>query len=98
MGGRGPPAAARAGADSTPGSRSPGAPGRPFPADLAAAQAEADADHYNRVAQLGPPERVLGCPVPTRSDAGPAGGDATPIIPRGKALVDPHPPAPEERL
>ena len=59
------------------------------------AQATADADQYNRVAQLGPPERVLGCPVPTLSDAGPAGGDATPMIPRGTALVDPHPPAPK---
>ena len=28
------------------------------------AQAAADEDEYNRVAQLGPPERVLGCPAP----------------------------------
>ena len=59
------------------------------------AMAAAEEDEYNRVAQLGPPERVLGCPVPTLNDAGPAGGDATPMIPRGTALVDPHPPAPE---
>ena len=59
------------------------------------AQAAADEDEYTRVSQLGPPERVLGCPVPTLNVAGPAGGDATPMIPRGTALVDPHPPAPE---
>jgi len=58
------------------------------------AQAAADEDEYNRVAQLGPPERVLGCPVPSQNVAGPAGGDATPMVPRGTALVDPHPPAP----
>lgn len=59
------------------------------------AQAAADEDEYNRVAQLGPPERVLGCPVPSLNVAGPAGGDATPMVPRGTALVDPRPPAPE---
>lgn len=58
------------------------------------AQAAAEEEEYNRVAQLGPPERVLGCPVPSQNVAGPAGGDATPMVPRGTALVDPHPPAP----
>ena len=60
------------------------------------AQAAADEDEYNRISQLGPPERVLGCPVPSLNIAGPAGGDATPMVPRGTALVDPHPPPPEE--
>ena len=49
-------------------------------------------DEYARVAQQGPPERVLGCPVPGLRMAGAPGGDATPQQPRGKALVDPHPP------
>ena len=48
-------------------------------------------DEYARVAQQGPPERVLGCPVPGLRMAGAPGGDATPQEPRGKALVDPHP-------
>ena len=48
-------------------------------------------DEYARVAQQGPPERVLGCPVPGLRVAGAAGGDATPQQPRGTALVDPHP-------
>ena len=60
------------------------------------AQAAAEEDEYNRVAQLGPPERVLGCPVPSLNAAGPAGGDATPMVPRGTALIDPRPPPPEE--
>ena len=51
-----------------------------------------DEEEYARVAQQGPPERVLGCPVPGIRIAGPAGGDATPLEPRGTALVDPHPP------
>ena len=50
-------------------------------------------EEYARVAQQGPPERVLGCPVPGLRMAGVAGGDATPQQPRGMALVDPHPPA-----
>ena len=50
-------------------------------------------DEYARVAQQGPPERVLGCPVPGLRMAGVPGGDATPQQPRGTALVDPHPPA-----
>lgn len=60
------------------------------------AQAAADEDEYNRVAQLGPPERVLGCPVPSLNAAGPAGGDATPMEPRGTALVDTRPPPEDE--
>lgn len=52
-----------------------------------------DAEEYERIAQQGPPERILGAPVPAYGQVGTFGGDATPQIPRGEALVDPHPPA-----